>query len=234
MFVKCRDLQPERLQEVVDSRLSPLIELVQGSNFGPGEDDQQQQGFDGGDVAMQAAAADTDGEMSWASQEVLSELMVMHSALAVAAAGDGGGAAAASEGGMALANANIALGLGANAPGVEAAVAAGNLGNTADMEVNGGAANAWDIDFDGPSDDVAEPQGMLAATGDVAGPATGAAAAAAVAEQVMRARRARAQARAALRERKLRAVAAAAAEVGVVVKMLPALEWQKWYHEMLA
>ena len=51
-----------------------------------------------------------------------------------------------------------------------------------------------------------------------------------------RAERARAQARAArrLRQRKLRAVVAAAAEVGVVVKMLPVVEWQKWYHEMLA
>jgi hypothetical protein len=36
------------------------------------------------------------------------------------------------------------------------------------------------------------------------------------------------------RRRGLREVVAAAAEVGVVVKRLPVVEWQQWYHEMLA
>jgi hypothetical protein len=35
------------------------------------------------------------------------------------------------------------------------------------------------------------------------------------------------------RAERLRAVADAAAGVGVVVKLLPAVAWQQWYHDML-
>ena len=52
MFVKCRDLKPERLREVVDSKLSPYIELVEGSNFGPNEQQQQQQEAGGVDAEL--------------------------------------------------------------------------------------------------------------------------------------------------------------------------------------
>ena len=79
--------------------------------------------------AAAAAAADGDLEGSLAEQ-ALALLNALDDAVnAAGAAGAGGAAAAAAEGGMAMGNANIALGLGANAPGVGAAVAAGNPGN---------------------------------------------------------------------------------------------------------
>jgi hypothetical protein len=245
MFVKCLDLKPERLQEVVDRRLSPYIELVEGSNFGPREDDQQQQqqGVGGDDVAVQAAAAalaaaeaallaETDGESSLAQLAFASQVAAVNADAAAAAAGNGGAAAAAAGGGgeMAMGNANIALGLGANAPGAAAAVAAVPLGNSEVMDVIEGAANAGGV----------QPPGVQAgvtAAVDVGGGTTDAMMVpVAVNQQVLHAARAAAKARAArlLRHRKLRAVVAAAAEVGVVVKMLPAVEWQKWYHELLA
>jgi hypothetical protein len=92
-------------------------------------------------------------------------------------------------------------------------------------------------DSDGPPGLVELYSSEDGAEEDAAAAAGAGAAAAAAAEEAVAANAAKVQRRARAAQQQcaqqLRAVADAAAGVGVVIKLLPAVAWQRWYHEIL-
>ena len=206
VFVQCRDFKPQLLQQVVDSRLSPCIELVHGTNFEhPAEA-----------TSSTAAGLQQQGQATSSSAQQGDHGHQGDPSIPGAAGVGGEEALEAAEEGPGSSSAG---GFQEEAPGAEApdeGVEEVDQQGAADFDLPLAEAGDW---LHLAVQEVLEHH-VHEGDGQAA-------------DASWQAKRQRAAQAAQRRKQELQRIVTAAAGVGVQVKLLPAVAWERWYHELL-